>query len=215
MRPSPIRHCDDCSTPSGDPDGSCHARFFKLSYQAPSELSESFFWRARAAMDTLQSADAPDDARNEALRLWWKLLCAVDARRDETNIESSKRIVCIDKLAATAGLSPIRFYLQEFWLDFRHLLTRSPDPVKKLDLILHGTPKEGNPGRSFNERIEIAAAVEKLRAKGKTLEKACEEIAEKTRNPSIGGDAVRSIYQNANKKEAVLVSLVVAGEVEF
>jgi hypothetical protein len=277
-----IFRCIDCSVadPNSPAVGSCHARLFKLSgYRPPCELSESFFWQARAALDILYSAppraDDPDDvrakasyARAEASRLWLELLCIVDAPRDETGTERGKRIArlndlsvlagllnaaksdpdeCaratrlwfelyrvvwrqrdetgneraerigrIDKLAAVAGLSPILFYLQEFERELSHAAFISTDPVKKLDRILHGTPRRGPKERSFQERIEISAAVEKLRGEGMTRENAEKEVAETTR-PCIGKEAVRHVYEGATRKNAgkSLVRLIAAGVVEL
>jgi len=166
--------------------------------------------------------DAPDDvrakasfARAEASRLWLELLCVVDAPRDETSTERGNRIARLNDLAALAGLSPILFHLREFSLDLNHAVFTSPNPGKTLDSIIHGPPREGNPGRAFNERIAMAVGVQKKRWLGMTDEKACGEIAEKTRDPHIGRDAVRSIYENVMKEEkaAALMRVIAASQV--
>jgi hypothetical protein len=189
------------------------ARSIKL---ADVELTENFFWKARSALDVLNAVNADPDERARAASLWAELYRAVHALRDETGGERALRIGRIDKLAAVAGLSPILFHLREFEFDLNHAVLTSPDPVKKLDRILHGTPKEGNPGRPFNERIAMAVDVQKKRwLEGMTHEKACGEIAEKTRDPCIGRDAVRSIYENVRKekKAAALMRVIAAGQV--
>jgi hypothetical protein len=58
--------------------------------------------------------------------------------------------------------------------------------------------------------------VQKDRDDGKTLEKACESVAEST-YPRIGADAVRRIYENETKEQAgkALVRLVARGVVVF
>jgi VanZ family protein len=100
-----IFRCIDCSVADPNPPaiGSCHTRLFKLSgYRPPRELSESFFWRARSALDVLNAAKADPGERAKAARLWAELFRVVHAERDETSTERGKRIARIDKLAALA-----------------------------------------------------------------------------------------------------------------
>jgi hypothetical protein len=186
-----------------------------------SELSEDFFWRPRAALDILKSVNAPDDARAEATRVWLELYRVVHLPRDETGAERGKRIDRLDELAervgltAPAGLSPILFYLREFWLDLTHPASFSSTPGKTLDRIIHGPPREGTPGRPFDERIAMAVEVQKRRLLGMTAEKACREIAEKTHDPHIGKDAVRRIYENVlrDEKDSRLMRVIAVSEV--
>jgi hypothetical protein len=150
------------------------------------------------------------------MRLWFELYRVVWRQRDETGNERAERIGRIDKLAALAGLSPILFHLREVSLDLNHAVLTIPDPVKKLGRILHGPPREGNPGRPFNERIAMAVDVQKKRwLEGMALEKACGEIAEKTRDSHIDRDAVRRIYENVmkEKKAAALMRVIAASQV--
>jgi hypothetical protein len=102
-----IFRCIDCSFADPNPPaaGSCHARLFKLSgYRPPCELSESFFWRARAALDVLNAAKADPGERAKAARLWAELYRVVHAELDETSTERGKRIARLNDLAALAGL---------------------------------------------------------------------------------------------------------------
>jgi len=48
-----------------------------------------------------------------------------------------------------------------------------------------------------------------------TLENACGEIVQKTRDPLIGGPAVRRIYENVKKekKAAALMRVIAAGQI--
>jgi hypothetical protein len=178
------------------------ARSIKL---ADVELTENFFWKARSALDVLNAVNADPDERARAASLWAELYRAVHALRDETGGERALRIGRIDKLAAVAGLSPILFHLREFSLDLNHAVLTSPNPGKTLDSIIHGPPREGNPGRAFNERIAMAVDVQKKRWLGMTDEKACGEIAEKTRDPHIGRDAVRSIRASSPARRDVQI----------
>jgi hypothetical protein len=62
----------------------------------------------------------------------------------------------------------------------------------------------------------MAVVVQKKRwLGGMTLENACGEIAEKTRDPHIGSDAVRRIYENVKneKKAAALMRVIAAGPI--
>jgi hypothetical protein len=62
----------------------------------------------------------------------------------------------------------------------------------------------------------MAVDVQKKRwLEGMALEIACGEIAEKTRDPRIGSEAVRRIYENVKKekKAAALMRVIAAGQI--
>ncbi len=182
---------------------------------------ERLFWRARVARDVLNAATADLDERAKAACHWALLYRVVHSRRRETAEGHTRRLDFLESLAAKAGIAPLLYYLREFALDIGHAILASPNPVRNLDRILNGPPqksgpKKGTKKRSFRERIEIAAMVQKDRDDGKSLETACEKVADIT-HPRIGSDAVRRIYENETKKKggAALVRLIARGRVEF
>lgn len=174
----------------------------------PRAALERLFWQARIARDVLNAANADPDERAKAVR-YWVALYRLHSTQNETERAE------LESLAANAGISPLSFYLREFALDIGHAILVSPNPIAELSRILNGTAKLGPKERPFERRIEIAAHVEKLRFEGVTLENACEKVAETTRNPHIGGVAVRRIYENAVKEDLALVRAIAAGTVEF
>jgi hypothetical protein len=194
------------------PPGSkvCRARIVRFSdWKADAELTENFFWRARSALDVLNSVNATLDERALATRLWASLYRTVHAPRDETSSEKAGRIRELDKLAAVASLSPIMFHLREFALDMGHSTLIAANAVG-------GGRIGGRARRDPVESAKIAAAVETLRAGGATLARACETVASGLRL-NITADAVRTIYKSAmkGKASASLVRLVAAGLVEL
>jgi hypothetical protein len=149
-----------------------------------------------------------------------ELYRVVHRPRDESSAERSKRIARIDELAAKAGLSPILFHLQEFWLDIGNAALISPDPGEALDRSLHRPPKRGQPKRGFREGVEMASAVEKLRCEGMTRENACKKVAvdlNEGKTGNLTGDAVRLACKRVMKDRAAasLVRLIVAGLAEL
>jgi hypothetical protein len=189
------------------------ARSFKLA--DADDLTEEFFWQARSALDVLNAVNAAPDERARATRLWAALFRVVHSSRDETSGEKAQRIGRIDKLAAGAGLSPILFHLREFAFDIGYAILASPGPVEAAAPCFRDPPREGNPGRPFNERIAMAADVQKKRWLGMTEDDACKEFAKTTHNPHIGKEAVRSIYENVRKekKAAALMRVIAAGPI--
>jgi hypothetical protein len=136
----------------------------------------------------------------------------------ETIVERRRKLIEIGKEVGLPNLyQRVRGFVEDFGTD----VLASPDPEKKLNSILHGPPKKGNregTGRSPNERLEIAAAVQRLRGlddKNMTVEEASEKVAESMHLQS--GQAVRRVYENERKTEGgkSLVRLVAAGLVKL
>jgi hypothetical protein len=170
---------------------------------------EKLVWRARIDRDVLKAASASPEDRASATDTWACLYRLVKFDRDESDKERARLIDYLESLAAKAGISRLSFYLSEFALDIGHAQIMGYDP-------LGGPLPEGRKERPLSARIEIAAAVQRLRDSGMSVKKSCKEVAETT-NPRISADAVRRIYENATKTEAgsALVRLVAAGAVEF
>jgi hypothetical protein len=174
------------------------------------------FWQAREALDVLNAKNADPGDRAKAACHWASLYHFVHSPRDETDEERAARLVFLERLAAEAGVAPLLFYLREFALDIAHAILASSDPINAAATIFRDPPREGNPGRPFNECIAMAVDVQKKRwLEGMTLENACGEVAEKTRDPRIGSDAVRRIYENVKKekKAVALMGVIAAGQV--
>jgi hypothetical protein len=158
---------------------------------------ETFFWQARVARDVLNAATADPDERAKATWRWALLYRLVYSTQNETTRAE------LESLAAKEGIAPLSHYLREFALDIANAILTDPDPVKKLDSILHGQPKRGQPKRSFRESIEIAVGVEQLRRADTPLTKAYEAVANtlgKTEN--FTSNAVRMIYGRVMKDSA-------------
>lgn len=121
------------------------------------------FWQARVAFDVLSAEDADSGDRAKAARHWALLYRVVHSPRNETAEEHARRLRCLESLAAKAGISPLSSYLHWLALDIGHALLASSDPVEAAATIFRAPPKEGNPGRPFNERIAMAVDVQKKR----------------------------------------------------
>jgi hypothetical protein len=181
---------------------------------------ERLFWRARVAQDVLKARGIDPGERAEAARHWAELYHEVYSPRDETAKERVARLAYLESLAATAGIAPLLRSLREFMQDIGHAILSSPDPVRKLDRILHGPSKRGAKNRTLRERIAIAAAVEKLLTNGMTPTKAYKSVASTLgESENFTADAVRIIYKRAtkmkNSADASRVRMVAAGVLEF
>jgi hypothetical protein len=203
---------------AGDLDAACST---ETGQEAEAKRNEAgsrlrdFLWKARIDAGIIASVNPKPDRLAEATLRWALLYRLVHSRRWELQPEEdTRRQAILEKIADEAGLPNLPLQLHEFMQDIGHAILVSPDPVKKLARILTGTAKRGPKEKAFEQRIEIAAAVEKLRSEGMTLENACEKVTETTR-PRIGKDAVRRIYENATKGNGPLVRQVAAGKVGF
>jgi hypothetical protein len=172
------------------------------------ELAD-FLWQAHIAQAILNAASSGPDERAKAMCHWVLLYRFAHSTRNETERAE------LESLAAKAGITRLSFYLHQFAIDFGTTILVSPDPVTELSRILNGTAKPGPKERPFERRFEIAAAVEKLRFESMTLDTASKKVAETTRNPHIGGEAVRRVYEDAVKEDLVLVQAIAAGTVKF
>jgi hypothetical protein len=101
---------------------------------------ENFFWQARVAHGVLNAANADPDELAKAARHWALLYRVVHSSQDETPGERAGRLDRLESLATKAGIGPLSFYLHEFAHNIGHAILASPEPVKKLDRILHGPP---------------------------------------------------------------------------
>jgi hypothetical protein len=118
------------------------------------------------------------------------------------------------------GIAPLLENLRDFALGIGHAALLDQNPAKTLDSILHGPPGKSNragTGRSFSQRMEIAAAVQRLRGlddENMTVEDACERVAKCMHLQS--GPAARRIYERERKTESgkSLIRLIAAGLVE-
>lgn len=170
--------------------------------EAQSEL-KAFLLEAKidsSVMTSVKPKPNPERLAEAARRRWALLYRLVHSRRWELPPEEDRRRQAIlEKIADEAGLPNLHFQLREFMEDIGHAILVSPNPVEATAEIFRDPPKEGNPGRPFNERIAMAVDVQKKRwLEGMTLENAYGEIAEKTRDPRIGSEAVRRIYEPAH-----------------
>jgi hypothetical protein len=172
------------------------------------ELAD-FLWQAHIAQAILNAASSGPDERAKAMCHWVLLYRFAHSIRNETERAE------LESLAAEAGITRLSFYLHQFAIDFGTTILVSPNPEMELSRILKGTAKPGPKERPFERRIEIAADVEKLRFEGMTLATASNKVAETTRNPHIGGEAVRRIYEDAVKEDLALVQAIAEGTVEF
>ena len=149
---------------AGDLDAACSTETGQEAEEKRNEAwsrLRDFLWKARIDSGVMASVNPKPDRLAEATRRWALLYRLAPPEED------ARRQAILEKIADGAGLPNLHFQLREFMQDIAHAILASPDPVRKLDRILSGPPKtksgpkKGTKKRSFRERIEIAAMVQK------------------------------------------------------
>jgi hypothetical protein len=204
---------------AGDLDAACSTETAQEAEErrdkARAQLA-GFLSRARIDFGIVGSVRSTPGELVEATRRLALLYRLVHSRRWELPPEEdTRRQAILEKIAGEAGLPNLHFQLCEFKQDIGDAILVSPNPVEAAATFFRDPPREGNPGRPFNERIAMAVDVQKKRwLEGMALENACKKVAETTR-PLIGIDAVRRIYENVKKEKtaATLMRVIAAGRI--